>query len=165
MHTLRLLTVSDDWCHLHEQEKVVGIKYMKTESKYERGKEREVVFLFISIFHSHTYHIHQHILSPPLTVVCLAPVSLCPQCPPPPPPPSSPPTFSFFTFAASVIFTLSPFFWSTGWHWWISLSCTGLGIKNKFARKFSKQKHYSYDIIFIIFVITLGSVISYFITS
>lgn len=60
--------------------------------------EKENFFFYLP-----TYHIHQHILS--TTGCCLAPVSPCPH-----PPPSSPPTFPFFTFAASVIFTLSPFF-------------------------------------------------------
>lgn len=71
----------------------------------EIDRERESLsLLLISVLPSHTSHIHQCV-SPPLAVVWLQ--SLCvltPLTPPHHPHPPSP------AFAASVIFTFSPFF-------------------------------------------------------
>lgn len=121
---------------LHEQ--TAGIQYKKwwSECVEVRCWARERKNFFWSPSFPHTATTSTSIYSPPLAVIWLQSLS-----PPPPPTPTHTHVISThlpLLHSAPVIFTLS-LFWSTGWHWWISLSCTGLG-KKKFARRFSRPK-------------------------
>lgn len=119
--------------------KIVGIQYkdrgkVLSETEIEKERERTCLSFYqhlslTHLAHPPAYTLHHWLLS---GSSLSGPPTSHPQ-------PSSPPTFSFFTFAASVIFTLSLFFWSTGWHWWISLSCTGLGIKRSLQESFQSK--------------------------